>query len=80
MEGSPIRERPPVKEFIEYYLNTGAQITLALDNGNIIYEGSAWKISPDISKRLNGLYVNNISLGSMNDIFITLTRDKEKSN
>lgn len=59
--------------FIECCFKPSAQITLVLDNGNIIYEGIAENIKPEM---VTGLYVKSINgIGSLNDIVITLTAE-----
>ena len=64
-----------VKGFIYAYLKQKAIVTLAKENGDIIYEGSIKNLDMNI---ISGMYVKEIcGLGSLSDIIITLTPFEE---
>ena len=67
--------RKNAREFIETYLKQSAKITLALENGDIIFEG---RVEEYDERQLKDFYVKEIyGLGSLDDIIIVITKESE---
>ena len=67
--------RMSLRGFIFAYLKQKAIVTLAMENGDIIFEGAIKKLDMNT---VSGMYVKEIcGLGSLSDIIITLTPFEE---
>ena len=74
-KGMKCYRRKSTRMFIEVFLKQSAKITLALDNGDIIFEGENSELN---TRLLKDLYVLEIyGLGSLGDIIIILTYESD---
>lgn len=74
-KGMKCYRRKYARGFVEVYLKSSAIITLALENGDIIFEGKVEELD---SKLLKDFYIKDVDgLGSLDDIIIMLTKEAE---
>lgn len=74
-KGKKCYRRKYARGFMEVYLKQSAKITLALENGDIIFEG---RVEEYDERQLKDFYVKEIyGLGSLDDIIIVITKESE---